>query len=86
MNTSRSAKTILEITFGILLVAWIIMLIPTPLHDWFMNASVIGIPLDVLAVALSIMFTPPFILSTILRKFDVDYADEEPANPSHALT
>lgn len=30
----------------------------------------------VAASALSIMFTPPFILTTILRKFDVDYDDE----------
>lgn len=71
-----SAKTTLEIAFGILLIAWVIVLIPSPLNDWFTSTSIGGVPLDVAALALSIMFSPPFILSTILRKFDVDYEDE----------
>ncbi len=83
MNNAHSAKTTLKIVFGTLLFAWIIVLIPTPIHEWFVEASIVGIPLDVIALALSIMFTPPFILSTLLRNFDVDYADEVPA-PAHA--
>lgn len=84
MNNSMSAKTTLEIVFGILLLAWIIVLIPSPIHDWFVSASIGGVPLDVIALAMSIMFTPPFILSTILRKYDVDYDDEQPTQLAHA--
>lgn len=76
MNTSLSAKTTLEIGFGILLLFWIVVLIPSPIHQWFVDASIGGVPLDVIAVAMSIMFGPPFILTTVLRKFDVDYDDE----------
>ena len=83
MKTPMSAKTIFEIVFGIMLVAWVILLIPSPIHEWFITASIGGVPVDVLALAMSIMFTPPFILSTILRKHDVDYDDEVPAQVSH---
>lgn len=79
MNNSMSVKTIFEIGFGIMAVAWAAVIIPSPLHDWFMDASIGTIPLVVAASALTIMFTPPFILTTILRKFDVDYDDEIPS-------
>lgn len=84
MHNSMSAKTILEIVFGTLLLAWIIVLIPSPIHDWFVTASIGGVPLDVIALAMSIMFTPPFVLSTILRKYDVDYDDEPKAQLAHS--
>lgn len=76
MDNSLAAKATLEIVFGTILLAWVIVLIPSPLHDWFTSTQIGGVPRDVIALAMSIMFTPPFILSTILRKFDVDYHDE----------
>ena len=79
MNHPHSAKTIFEVVFGILFLAWVIVLVPSPLHNWFMNTDIGQVPLPVVALALSIFFSPPFILSTILRKYDVDYDDEEPA-------
>lgn len=81
MNHPHSAKTIFEVVFGILFLAWVIVLVPSPLHNWFMNTDISQIPLPVIALALSIFLSPPFILSTILRKYDVDYDDEvQPAN------
>lgn len=83
MDKSLSAKTTLEIAFGALLLAWIIVLVPSPIHDWFTSTDIGGVPLDVIALAMSIMFTPPFILTTILRKYDVDYEDENQTPPAN---
>ena len=83
MNHPRSAKTTLEITFVILLVACVAVLVPSPLHTWFMETDIGYVPLAVIALALSILFSPPFILSTILQKYNVDDADVAPAVSAH---
>lgn len=79
MNKSKLLKIV-----GTFLVVMVIIIAPTPVHSWLSDHSAAGIPLEQLVIALIILFTPVTILTSIMRKFDVDFVDETPADGSHA--
>lgn len=76
MNTKSIALTAL----GIIAILVVLLILPTPLHTWFVNDSIGPVPADVAVMALIILFTPVTVLSLILSKFDVDFTDEVPAD------
>lgn len=78
MNTHVELKTKITIGLAIAVVVVLTLLVPSPLHDWFVSSTIGGVPVRMGAFALLILFTPPAILSSILRSFDVDYEDEAP--------
>lgn len=79
MNTAHHVRSNLVYVFWAILIVVLAFSIPSPLHEWFATGSVGGVPANIVVIALTILFTPPAVLSTILRKFDVDYDDEDPA-------
>ncbi len=71
-----TTKRIFFPALGVIAVIVVLLILPTPLHDWFVSDSIGPVPADVGMMALVILFTPVTILSMILRNFDTDYEDE----------
>lgn len=69
---------------GVLLI--VLIFLPTPVHDWVISGSIGPVPADVAVTAFIILFTPVTVLSSILRKFDEDFVDEDPAGHDHRAT
>lgn len=76
MNQPHPVRNRISIALGIVALIVLALWIPSPLHDWFAGSTIGGVPVKTAIMALLILFTPPTILSSILRKFDVDYDDE----------
>lgn len=70
-------RAILLVILGVFSLVILALVLPTPLHDWFVDGSIGPVTADVGVMALVILFTPVTILSTILSKYDVDFDDEE---------
>ena len=71
-----NVRTVAFLALGILALIISALILPTPLHNWFVTGSIGPVPADVGVMALIILITPVTILATILSKFNVDFADE----------
>lgn len=76
MNQPHPVRNRIAIALGVVALIVLALWIPSPLHNWFADSSIGGVPVKTAMMTLLILFTPPAILSSILRKFDVDYDDE----------
>ena len=75
MTTENTLKTRL-LMLGVLALIIVSLILPTPLHDWFVDGAIGGIPADVAVMSLIILVTPVTVISLIVAKFNVDFADE----------
>lgn len=78
MTNPHAFRTRLVTVFGVFALVILALALPTPLHDWFVDGSVGGIPADVVVMSLIILVTPVTVISLIVAKFNVDFADETP--------
>lgn len=74
MKTTHPAEARILTILGVLILVALVLTIPSPVHDWFVDTRINGVPLKFGLLAVLILFTPPTILSLILRKYDDDDA------------
>lgn len=71
MKTHTIRNRLLTV-LGVLIAVALVLTIPSPLHEWFVDTKINGVPLKFGLLALCILFTPPTVLALILRRFDDD--------------
>lgn len=72
-----NVRTVAIVGLGILVLLLGAITLPTPAHDWFLNDSIGPVPADIAVISVIILITPVTILSIIVSKFNVDFADEQ---------
>lgn len=86
MQHSSILHRALIASIGLVILLIVLIFLPTPVHDWFISGSIGPVPADVAVTAFIILFTPVTVLSSILRKFDEDFVDEDPTGHDHSAT
>lgn len=76
MITENTLRTRLLVMLGVLALVILALILPTPLHDWFVDGAIGGVPADVVILSLLILVTPVTVIALVVSKFNVDFADE----------
>lgn len=85
MKETHTTRTRLLTVLGVLVAVALILTIPSPVHDWFVETKINGVPLKFGLLTLCILFTPPTVLALALRTFDddVDASVQDDGLPDH---